>query len=451
MCNSVHLRNNNIGCAIETAFHATQCQSQRMCPSLPDATCTACSTCISLQEHIQVMFHQEESRAYSCEDYLLALSRSIPSSSPCSLSSSSSNSSASSSTTSSSNSNPIDNECRIKMTQWCFQVVDFAKLKRETVAVAINILDRFLSTATAPTASPMNRAYQTLHCRKKYQLACMTTLFMAIKINESKNQVDSKTFAELSRSAYTTSEIVNTEFEILQALQWRVLSKPTSHLFLQYFWNMLQQQSQCRRCASSSSTSSSLSASAPFSLDMFWDPNCTHATRIMDLCVFQNDLAVGDYYFVTQKPSVIAIASLLNAIQATATVTPFHNDISSHFDLCSLLMEQLNQFIMTININHNVINIDSIEIAQARKRLQYLLSNNGVHYKWYDVDHLQQQQHSYTNTNRHMNTLCTTATTGYNDTSMLLSSSSSKRTPSPICVTRMKVTNRASIFQQQQQ
>jgi hypothetical protein len=70
--------------------------------------------------------------------------------------------------------------CRLKMVQWCYQVIDFVELSRDTVFIAISYLDRFFSTST-------QRAKQVLENRKEYQLAVMTCLFMAIKLFEPGN------------------------------------------------------------------------------------------------------------------------------------------------------------------------------------------------------------------------------------------------------------------------
>ena len=38
----------------------------------------------------------------------------------------------------------IDYVCRLKMTQWCYTVIDYIKFRRETVSIAMSYLDRFL-------------------------------------------------------------------------------------------------------------------------------------------------------------------------------------------------------------------------------------------------------------------------------------------------------------------
>ena len=41
-------------------------------------------------------------------------------------------------------SKPVDEDCRVKMCEWCYQVVDFCKFRRETVGIGMSYLDRYL-------------------------------------------------------------------------------------------------------------------------------------------------------------------------------------------------------------------------------------------------------------------------------------------------------------------
>ena len=61
------------------------------------------------------------------------------------------------------------------MAKWCCEIADFCKYKRETVAIAMNCLDRFMSTPVG---------HQILLDRNAYQLASMTALYSAVKIHE---------------------------------------------------------------------------------------------------------------------------------------------------------------------------------------------------------------------------------------------------------------------------
>ena len=220
---------------------------------------------------------------------------------------------------------PIDAECRVRMVEWCFQVVDFAKLNRETVSLAITLLDRFLSSSCC-------EAKEVLLCRQKYQLASMAALFLSIKMNE-KSVVNASVFAELSRGSYAAKDILAMESSILQALKWRV-NGPSPHAFLRYLVKLTGK------------------GSVPSVLSQY---------NLVDLCIFQLDLAVGDYFFCSEKPSSTAIAAVLNAVGSCDQLS------QTDYDAFVTLLEQATG----VDSNSN-------EIYKNMERLRVLLENNGI-------------------------------------------------------------------------
>lgn len=107
--------------------------------------------------------------------------------------------------------------CRSKMCQWIYQVVDCTRLQRETAAVAVSYLDRFMCTTSFS-------AYKARYDRKEYQLCALTSLYIATKIFEP-FALDASLVSKLSRGLHTTEEIIALEYEILTALRWRVNGK----------------------------------------------------------------------------------------------------------------------------------------------------------------------------------------------------------------------------------
>mmetsp|Transcript_12619 Transcript_12619/g.21043 ORF Transcript_12619/g.21043 Transcript_12619/m.21043 type:complete len:322 (-) Transcript_12619:128-1093(-) len=171
---------------------------------------------------------------------------------------------------------PVDEECRVKMCEWCYQVVDFCKFRRETVAISMScFLDRYLCTKAGRSA---------LTDRKDYQLVAMTTLYMAIKLHEPL-EMETSLLADLSRGCYNEAEITRMEQSILEALGWRIQG-PTTLSFVQHFLALL--------------------------------PDSVHpavATAIMDYARFQTELATSDYSLVSTKYSHVALAAILNAVE----------------------------------------------------------------------------------------------------------------------------------------
>ena len=66
-------------------------------------------------------------------------------------------------------------DCRHNLVDWCYRMIDFCHLSRETVAIAMNFVDRFVT-------SDQGKGYLINHTM--YQLVAVTALYTAIKIHE---------------------------------------------------------------------------------------------------------------------------------------------------------------------------------------------------------------------------------------------------------------------------
>lgn len=261
------------------------------------------------REQFQKMKQLEESQTYTCTDYLCEPHNVL---------------------------NPLESsvneECRVTMTEWCYQVIDYAKLHRETVTIAMRLLDRFLSCKT-------HDAKEVLASRNLYQLATMSALFIAIKTNE-KTIVTTSEFAQLSRGRFEASDVVRMESVILKDLEWRI-SAPTTHSFLRHIIALLPTDLQ---------------------------HTITSSQVFTELCNFQLDLSVGDYFFVREKPSVTAVAALLNAYANAKNSNAFN---MTCFDYSSFSTELTR---VTGIETHSVI------VQEALSRLVTLVKNNGVQF-----------------------------------------------------------------------
>ena len=156
---------------------------------------------IGLAEKFAVM-QQQESTSYRCKDYLSNPPPAIPreltkpvqfpfpglNGSSASLSSSSSQSS-------------VNEIWREKICEWSYQVVDHYDFNREVVSISLSYLDRFLSTRRVN--------------KKIFQLAAMTTLYLAIKIHE-RGKLKMSSLIELSRGYFMVEHVSAMEEEILR-------------------------------------------------------------------------------------------------------------------------------------------------------------------------------------------------------------------------------------------
>jgi hypothetical protein len=161
------------------------------------------------------------------------------------------------------------------MAEWCYQVVDFCKFKRETVAISMSYLDRYLMT---------ENGRPVLLNRKLFQLAAMTCLYTAIKIHEPE-AMEPKVIAGLSRGTYTVEQVCEMEMSILTNIQWR-MNPPTALAFVHHFLSMIPAVAMKE----------------------------SDRQAALELIKFQTELAVNEYCFVGVNASTIAYASVANAL-----------------------------------------------------------------------------------------------------------------------------------------
>uniref|UniRef100_A0A7S3VCP7 Cyclin N-terminal domain-containing protein n=1 Tax=Chaetoceros debilis TaxID=122233 RepID=A0A7S3VCP7_9STRA len=223
-----------------------------------------------LPELFEVM-RQQEDTTYTCPDYLsdefqqkqaTEISNNPNLFFPSGMSSSSSTSSCTG----------INEIWREKICEWCYQVVDHFDFNRQVVAIALNYLDRYLALR------PVNR--------KIFQLAAMTCLFIAIKMNESK-VLSLSAFLSLSRGYFQAEHVLAMEHAVLRALSWKV-NPPTPIIQAKYLLFILPK-------------------------------NVQRKAEILEITRFLTEISVCDYFFVPHKPSTIAIAALLTAFDTVGS------------------------------------------------------------------------------------------------------------------------------------
>jgi len=166
----------------------------------------------------------------------------------------------------------INSVWREKICDWFYAVVDHFDLYRETVCVACSYLDRFIPR------------YRLEINHKTYQLAAITCLYMAIKLYETR-KLSIASFMELSRGNFTVDHIVSMESVILRTLSWQ-LHPPTPLTFVNHLLLMIPNEPK----------------------------NSEQIITLHEISLFLTELSVCDYFFVTRKPSSIAMACILNAI-----------------------------------------------------------------------------------------------------------------------------------------
>ena len=206
-----------------------------------------------LEERLEVIMNQEVK--YQCKDYLNIQGSSIT---------------------------VINEECRSRMCEWCYQTVDFFKLSRDNVHASMSVLDRFLSTS-------QGKPY--LLKKSLYQLACVASLYISIKVHESV-ELGVSLLVQLGRGAYTANQILQVEQQVLLATNWKV-NPPSPNAFVYLYVAMLP-------------------------------PSVGQVVRqdLINLSIYQIELAISDYRLSTlSQPSCIATASLFNSLVLMAEVS----------------------------------------------------------------------------------------------------------------------------------
>jgi len=186
----------------------------------------------------------------------------------------------------------VDTVCREKMCEWSYRVCDHFQAEREIVAVSFSYLDRFVDKCSCD--------------RNAFKLAAMTTLYMANKIYGGPHRITISSLASLSRGEFEMSHIAELEVIILKTLEWR-LNPPIAQCFINSFYNYVSV------------------------------PNVI-SNAIYRRAIFFAELTQYDYAFVTKERSLLALASLMNAMEGMDNISldqqsSFVEVINSTFDL----------------------------------------------------------------------------------------------------------------------
>ena len=174
---------------------------------------------IDLSERFGALCRQEEefygSHDYLSSDYQAALCQKAQTQSRVHAVSSLTFSSCSSGA--SSKSEGINEVWREKICEWTFQIIDYFNINREIASISLNYLDRYLSKRTVS--------------RKMFQLAALTSLFLAIKLYKHAT-LRMSSFIKMSRGHFKMEDIAFMEGSILSCVSYVMFILYTFRLFL---------------------------------------------------------------------------------------------------------------------------------------------------------------------------------------------------------------------------
>jgi len=169
----------------------------------------------------------------------------------------------------------IDEYCREQIVEWSFRVVDYFRIDREVVALSLSFLDRFLATCECD--------------RSSFKLAATTSLNLAVKLLHPCKLGDLGILSDLSRGEFDMHDVAEMESHILSSLAWS-MHPPTAVAFTTIFLDYAL-------------------------LDRSLNMTSADIDDLHDISSFFTELAVCDYFFVTMRPSAVALACILNALE----------------------------------------------------------------------------------------------------------------------------------------
>ena len=191
-------------------------------------------------------------------------------------------------------SEPVDASCRTKMIEWLYICVTALKLRRRVVPIAFSYVDRLLSSKDDSDISK-----DILEDRNKYQLVIITCLYIAVKLNEPE-VLSPSILSQLSQGRYTEQDIEEEELRVLGALDWR-LTGPTALEYVLHFLALDIMPDTCSR--SHVETAAAL-------------------TTVKAISRTQAELSLSDQSLVSVPYSVLALASIRNAMEDVAYFAP---------------------------------------------------------------------------------------------------------------------------------
>mmetsp|Transcript_1298 Transcript_1298/g.2367 ORF Transcript_1298/g.2367 Transcript_1298/m.2367 type:complete len:372 (+) Transcript_1298:380-1495(+) len=170
--------------------------------------------------------------------------------------------------------NVVDESCREKIVAWCYRVIDYFGLKRDTVYIAMTYLDRFMSIHSME--------------RYTYKLAATTALLLAIKIHDPKKINLKHTVKEFSNGQFDNNDVVRMELIMLRSLSWK-MHPPCPTDFIPRLLSL-----------------------QPLALERNQGFDVENVKR---MAIFFVELSVWDYSLLwTKRPSIVAISAILNAM-----------------------------------------------------------------------------------------------------------------------------------------
>lgn len=176
---------------------------------------------------------------------------------------------------------------REKICEWCYEVIDYFDIDRDVVSIALFYFDRYLSFHT-PIAESL------------FQLVAMTSLYLAVKVHSTR-KISVAGIVSLSKGSFREDQILKMEICIIKTLHWHV-NPPTPSVYLNVVNPLIDV--------------SAIDTQASY--------------EITEFSRYLLELSVCDGFFTNKKPSSIAYASILVAMEYLSSSTKIKTQFGSY-------------------------------------------------------------------------------------------------------------------------
>ena len=185
------------------------------------------------------------------------------------------------------------------MSEWFYRLIDHIGESREVVHVAMGALDRYVAVQSRNESA--DSANSLCHDQRAYQCASMTALLLAIKCHGGKDRKDSngtplfgaKDLLRTGKGNVTAAELASTARRMIDNISWpSAVAAPSA--FVRLFVSL----------AILSADESQISVSV--------------VSTVLETAVFLVDASVCDLTFSGLRPSEIAYAAFINALDQQA-------------------------------------------------------------------------------------------------------------------------------------
>lgn len=170
---------------------------------------------------------------------------------------------------------------REKICEWQFQVIDHCDIDRDVVSISLSYFDRYISRHTSID--------ETL-----YQLVAMTSLYLAVKLHSTR-KISVSSMSALSKGHFRVDQIEKMEISLIKTLRWR-LNPSTPSILLNIASPIIDASS---------------------GIHEHHDPQVPY--EILELSRYLLELGVCDGFFTDKRPSSVAYASILVAMDRLST------------------------------------------------------------------------------------------------------------------------------------